>query len=207
MATTGVTASCSILLPTALAKEGPTAKQLLYYHHLHGDSKKCVHYSPGKRYCSLKKPQRLHNRTPTSTTIKFLMPCLDLNSPVSNRQLKTHAAGTLNNMLMKKLSAFVFTIFCFINLSAQKTFLIGGKVVDSATQQPLGGASVFAQNTTQGTTSNADGIFVMRLPNGGYDLIVSYTGYETRSIRISNTQAQGDSIIIMLPQASKTLEE
>ena len=76
--------------------------------------------------------------------------------------------------------------FCFITLSAQKTFLIGGKVVDSATRQPLGGASVFAQNTTQGTTSNADGVFVMRLPNGGYDLIISYTGYETRSIRISN---------------------
>ena len=47
----------------------------------------------------------------------------------------------------------------------------------------------------------------MRLPNGGYDLIISYTGYETRSIRISNTQVQRDSIIIALPQASKTLEE
>ena len=63
------------------------------------------------------------------------------------------AAGTLNNILMKKLSALVFSLFCIITLSAQKTFLIGGKVVDSATQQPLGGASVFAQNTTQGTTA------------------------------------------------------
>src|SRR6476469_4510576 len=108
---------------------------------------------------------------------------------------------------MKKLFALVMSAFFFMTLTAQKTFLIGGKVVDSASRQPLAGASVFAQNTTQGTTSNADGVFVMRLPNGGYDLIVSYTGYETRSIRISNTQAQGDSIIISLPQVSKTLEE
>jgi hypothetical protein len=108
---------------------------------------------------------------------------------------------------MKKLFALVMLAFCFITLSAQKTFLIGGKIIDSATQQPLAGASVFAQNTTQGTTSNSDGVFVMRLPNGGYDLIISYTGYETRSIRISNTQAPGDSIIISLPQVSKTLEE
>src|SRR5215213_6357619 len=108
---------------------------------------------------------------------------------------------------MKKLFALVVSALSIITLQAQKTFLIGGKVVDSATQQPLSGASVFAQNTTQGTTCNADGIFVMRLPYGGYDLIISYTGYETRSIRISNTQAPGDSIIIALPQAGKTLEE
>src|SRR5689334_13479667 len=108
---------------------------------------------------------------------------------------------------MKKLLALVMLTFCFITLSAQKTFLIGGKIIDSATRQPLAGASVFAQNTTQGTTSNTDGVFVMRLPNGGYDLIISYTGYETRSLRISNTQAPGDSIIISLPQVSKTLEE
>src|SRR6478609_7145573 len=108
---------------------------------------------------------------------------------------------------MKKLLALVMSALCFITLSAQKTFLIGGKVVDSASRQPLAGASVFAQNTTQGTTSNAEGAFVMRLPNGGYDLIISYTGYETRSIRISNTQATGDSITIALPQATKSLEE
>ena len=108
---------------------------------------------------------------------------------------------------MKKIFALVVLALSFITLSAQKTFLVGGKVVDSATQQPLGGASVFAQNTTQGTTCNSDGIFVMRLPNGGYDLIISYMGYETRSIRISNTQAQGDSIVIALPQVSKALEE
>jgi hypothetical protein len=100
----------------------------------------------------------------------------------------------------------LLVIFSF-TANAQKTFLIGGKIIDSATQQPLAGASVFAQNTTQGTTSNSDGIFVMRLPNGGYDLIVSYTGYETKSLRISNTQAPGDSIIISMVQVSKTLEE
>ena len=73
---------------------------------------------------------------------------------------------------MKKLFVLVLpALFCFVSLSAQKTFLIGGKILDSATQQPLSGASVFAQNTTQGTTSNADGVFIMRLPNGGYDRV------------------------------------
>lgn len=108
---------------------------------------------------------------------------------------------------MKNIALALLCVMSFISVQAQKTFLVGGKVIDSASQQPLGGASVFAQNTTQGTLSNADGIFVMRLPNGGYDLVISYTGYETRTIRISNTQPQGDSITISLVPASRALEE
>jgi hypothetical protein len=108
---------------------------------------------------------------------------------------------------MKHALLLFFSALLFLTASAQKTFLVGGKVVDSATQQPLAGASVFAQNTTQGTTCDAEGNFILRLPNGGYDLIISYTGYETRSIRISHTLAPGDSIIVALPQVSKSLEE
>ncbi len=109
---------------------------------------------------------------------------------------------------MKKAGLlFLSLMISFSLLAQQKFFQVGGRVVDSATQQPLSGASVFAQNTTQGTTCNAEGNFVLRLPNGGYELIISYTGYETRSIRISNTQAQGDSIVIALPQIDKTLAE
>ena len=35
----------------------------------------------------------------------------------------------------------------------------------------------FCQNTTTGTISNNEGQFGLRLNNGGYDLIISYTGY------------------------------
>ncbi|MBL7698815.1 MAG: carboxypeptidase-like regulatory domain-containing protein [Chitinophagaceae bacterium] len=108
---------------------------------------------------------------------------------------------------MKTIGAVALLMLFFITTQAQKTFLVGGKVIDSATLQPLAGASVFAQNTTQGTLSDSAGIFIMRLPNGGYDLVISYTGYETKSLRISNTQPPGDSIIILLAQANKTLEE
>jgi hypothetical protein len=47
-------------------------------------------------------------------------------------------------------------------------------------------ASVFAQNTTSGTTTNREGEFSLSLKPGGYELIVSYTGYQSREIRISN---------------------
>ncbi len=94
-----------------------------------------------------------------------------------------------------------------ISFAQQKTFLIMGKVVDSATAQPLGGASAYCQNSTYGTTSNNEGLFGLRLPAGGYDLIISYTGYDKKSIRISNTLALPDTMIIALNQIDKTLAE
>ena len=53
--------------------------------------------------------------------------------------------------------------------------------------QRLSNASVFCQNTTTGTISNNEGLFALRLTNGGYDLVISYTGYETQVLRVSNS--------------------
>jgi CarboxypepD_reg-like domain len=109
---------------------------------------------------------------------------------------------------MKNLSAVLMLLIAGLPLAAQRpTFLIWGKVIDSATRQPLSGASALCDNTTHGTTSNNDGLFGLRLPNGGYDLIISYTGYEKRSIRISNTQNNTDTMIIALNTAAKALEQ
>ena len=65
-------------------------------------------------------------------------------------------------------------------------FTITGKVVDSASKEPLYGASVFCQNTTSGTITNKEGEFSLKLNPGGYELIVSFTGYQNKEIRISN---------------------
>jgi hypothetical protein len=108
---------------------------------------------------------------------------------------------------MNKLLLAVFTLVSTACFSQQRNFLIMGKVVDSATQQPLNGASVFAQNTTYGTTCNNEGFFALKLPNGGYDLVISYTGYEKRSVRVSNSQPLSDTLVFGLPQLSSALEE
>jgi hypothetical protein len=73
--------------------------------------------------------------------------------------------------------------------------------------QPLTGASVFCQNTTIGTLSKNDGSFHLRLANGGYDMIVSYTGYETESIRIGKDHKETDTLTITLKDQDKSLEQ
>ena len=98
-------------------------------------------------------------------------------------------------------------LFSVALLAQEKYFTVTGKVVDEKTKQPMPNASVFCQNTTIGTTSNNEGSFFLRLDNGGYDLVVSYTGYETKMMRISNGSKENDQLTIELKEQDKSLTE
>jgi len=118
----------------------------------------------------------------------------------------------INPMTKKSFVTILLFIVCFFLmngplLSQATYYVVKGKVIDKNTKSPLQGASVFAQNTTFGKASDADGNFIIKLPNGGYSLVVTYTGYETEAIRISNTSLQNDSLVFELSPKEKSLEE
>lgn len=109
--------------------------------------------------------------------------------------------------MKKTIAALFLTIICTVALAQQKDFVVLGRVIDSASRLPLNGASAFCQNTTHGTITNAEGLFFMRLPNGGYDLVISYTGYNKSVLRISSNQTMADTLLIELVKEDKTLTE
>jgi CarboxypepD_reg-like domain len=86
---------------------------------------------------------------------------------------------------MQKLLFYLLFFGC-ISTTALSQYTISGVVLDSASREPLSGASVFCQNTTLGTTTKKQGEFALALKSGGYDLIFSYTGYATQTIRVSD---------------------
>ncbi len=106
---------------------------------------------------------------------------------------------------MKKI--FLFTLFTSIfGLAFSQDFTVSGKVVDSASREPLAFASVFCQNTTLGTTTNKEGSFHLSLKQGGYDLVITYTGYRSQLIRISPEMKQ-TGLEIALVKEEKSIEE
>src|SRR6476646_3362714 len=110
-----------------------------------------------------------------------------------------------------KAVQFIFALLFVCSIqqanAQQKYFSILGKVIDSATGQPLAGASAFCPSTTYGTVSNAEGNFYLRLPYGGYDLNISYTGYQKRSMRLSQSEQLPDTLIIALAKQDNSLGE
>jgi len=103
------------------------------------------------------------------------------------------------------MKSCLFLLSIFVSTIVFGQFTITGKVVDSTTKEPLFGASVFAQNTTSGTTTNREGEFSISLKSGGYELIVSFTGYQSREIRISNND--NNPLQIDMTKEEKAMEE
>jgi hypothetical protein len=107
---------------------------------------------------------------------------------------------------MKTVISFIL-FFISISATAQTSFFIKGKVIDDSTKLPLEGASVLCQNTTKGTITNKEGEFRMELPAGGHNLVITYTGFETESIRISSSQDNSTELNVQLKKKEKKLEE
>ena len=101
---------------------------------------------------------------------------------------------------MKTILSFFTFIFLSAASFAQSTyFTITGKVIDAATQSPMQAASVFAQNTTMGTATDAEGNFKLYLTSGGgYDLVVTFSGYETLIRRISTASEEDKNIVFTI---------
>ena len=107
---------------------------------------------------------------------------------------------------MKKIFLFTLVVLFYGFGFSQSNFTVSGKVIDSASKDPLAFASVFCQNTTQGTATNKEGFFSMSLKEGGYDLVITYTGYRSRMIRISPEMKITDLAIEMVKE-EKSIEE
>jgi hypothetical protein len=89
---------------------------------------------------------------------------------------------------MQKLRIIFLSLLCGFSFFSYAQFVVTGTILDSASREPLQAASVFCQNTTQGTVTNKQGEFSLSLKSGGYDLIITYTGYQTQIIRVSENK-------------------
>ncbi len=105
---------------------------------------------------------------------------------------------------MQKLFFLVFSVF-LLSSTANAQWTITGTVLDSASREPLAAASVFCQNTTLGTATSKQGEFSLSLKPGAYDLIFSYTGYQTFTLRV--TEQPAGPIEILLIKEDKSLGE
>lgn len=82
------------------------------------------------------------------------------------------------------------------HLSAQT---VRGVVLDSQTGNPLFGANVVQSETLNGTSTNRDGTFELRLIDGAPDLTIRFLGYRERTVTISDMDQL--QTILLTPEA------
>jgi hypothetical protein len=105
---------------------------------------------------------------------------------------------------MKK-QVYFFISFLFITLTSLAQGSVNGHVIDAESRQPLEGASVFAQNTTIGAVTKNDGSFKLSLNKGGYELVISFTGYVSQRLNVEGKEDK--TVEIALQKEDKSLSE
>ena len=107
---------------------------------------------------------------------------------------------------MKLSFLLAFFLAAFLPGKAQNYFYVTGTVVSEETGQPLQGASVFAQNSTLGTATDAEGNFRLGLPQGGYDLVITFSGRDAESKRVSASEPHSN-LVFKLKQKNDDMME
>ncbi len=85
--------------------------------------------------------------------------------------------------------------------NAQKT--VRGIVTDAATGDPLIGATVLVKNTADGTVTELDGSYELKLENNQNTLVFSFTGYLETSIEVDGRS----EVNVILEPSSTLLDE
>ena len=100
----------------------------------------------------------------------------------------------------------IIILGCLLTLFTTKGYAqnidITGTVLDEF-NEGLPGASVSVKGTTQGTVTDLDGKFSIKVPNSKSVLIVSFIGYQTQEVVVGNQR----SIQIKMKDDSKMIDE
>lgn len=91
-------------------------------------------------------------------------------------------------------------LIAFQNAFAQRQ--LTGSVKDATTNLPLTGANIMIQGTKNGVTTSADGKFSIQLTKDAKNIIVSYVGFDSKTISVN-----GLNQIDVLLTSSNELEE
>jgi hypothetical protein len=110
----------------------------------------------------------------------------------------------MKNRILQK--CVVLLLFCIgVSANAEDKHTVSGYVKDAANGEGLIGVSVYVRQLATGVTTNTYGFYSITLPEGEYDLVYSYIGYqkENKVTRLSADQ----TINVEMKDESRDLAE
>lgn len=103
----------------------------------------------------------------------------------------------------QKMAFFVWgLVMLIVPAFGQSNQPVSGRVIDE-TGQSLPGVTVLVKNTTNGTTTSAEGTYRLSVPAGNATLVVSYVGYLSQEVSVNNRSV----VDVKLAPGDKTLSE
>lgn len=104
---------------------------------------------------------------------------------------------------MKRLLTILFLLFFLDTYSQNKEVIIRGNVIDKVTSEALIGVNIICNN--QGTSTNIDGFYEIKIPVGESKITFKYIGYENQIKNISSKKDSSINLNIRLSPSSEQL--
>jgi TonB-dependent starch-binding outer membrane protein SusC len=100
-------------------------------------------------------------------------------------------------------SKYHITHYCYLDNDPPLVFdtVITGKIINEQTE-PLTGATVTVKGTGTSATTNEQGSFTLRVPDGDVTLVVTYIGYRTQEYKLNNR----NNVSIILAVGNQEME-
>jgi TonB-linked SusC/RagA family outer membrane protein len=107
---------------------------------------------------------------------------------------------------MTKLKSFVLAVILFsaFSAAAQNNERITGKVLDEKTNEPIVGASISLVNEREGTVTDEEGNFSLKVKSLPVTVSVDYLGYQHQEIKVNKFR---ESLIVLLRESTSLLSE
>ena len=98
--------------------------------------------------------------------------------------------------MQRKYIFLLGIVFCCQCTLAQS--VLKGSVISEENQKPLPSVSVYLDNTSIGTTTNEQGLFILKgIPQGKYRLVVTSIGYNTFDSLIDSRKLSNGCVILL----------
>lgn len=104
---------------------------------------------------------------------------------------------------MKLIVSIIFLCFCF---SVHANQGIKGKI-SSESGEPLAFATIYVKGSTNGTNSNAEGLFQLNLDPGKYIIVFRYVGFNTLEKEVEIKESLWENLNIQLKNSAIDLAE
>lgn len=141
--------------------------------------------------------------------VKFSYSVNDIaNVSVQNLDATESLKAVIARLNRSTLLNFKFLTERYITISTiDKTISVCGKLLTKPNNTPLYGASVVVFNTTNGAISNTDGIFRLENVPVNSSIVISYLGFETKTINTLDLWSYISCKEIVLIEKSEELNE
>ena len=116
---------------------------------------------------------------------------IDNDGKVTDSKIESGENDLLNNEVLRVIKGMP-------KWSSEQSVWVSGKITD-ADSRPLQGASIILRGSNTGTISDVNGNFQVKVPTKEGTLSVSFVGFKTTEIPLSNVKTQTGGMEIKLP--------